>query len=128
MSSENQDPKNGPASSQKAPRITPLGDNRGVHIASDEPAPSHPAGAVDAAIDFGGFVISLGTSCMVNLGKYENPETGRYEKDLEAARQVIQILEMLQKKTRGNLEPEEERLIGSLIYDLRMAFVEASNA
>ncbi|MFU8803881.1 MAG: DUF1844 domain-containing protein [Bradymonadaceae bacterium] len=108
---------------EDAPRGTPLGDNTGVHIPSSAPDASASSG-ID--IDFGGFIISLGTSCMVNLGKFENPETGAVHKDLDAAKQVIHILNMLRDKTRGNLEPEEERLLSSLIHDLKVAFVQAS--
>lgn len=101
------------------PRITPLGDNAGVHIRTEEEPD-------EVAIDFGGFVVSLGTSCLINLGQHKNPETGKREKDLDAARQLIHILEMLQKKTRGNLDEDEGQLLKSLLFDLRMAYVEAT--
>ncbi|MBA2663678.1 MAG: DUF1844 domain-containing protein [Bradymonadaceae bacterium] len=63
---------------------------------------------------------------MINLGTFENPETGKIERDMAAARNIIQILVMLEQKTRGNLEAEEQRLIQSLIYDLKLAYVEAN--
>jgi hypothetical protein len=106
-------------------KAIPLGDNAGVHIPSGAEDPLR-AGGNEVEIDFAGFIISLGTSCMVNLGKFENPETGTTETDLDAARQVIHILSMLRDKTRGNLEQEEERLLSSLIHDLKLAFVQAS--
>lgn len=99
------------------PRVTPLGGNTGVHITS-----ARPDEALE--IDFGGFIVSLGTSCMVNLGKYPNPETGKLELDLDAGRQVIHILQMLAQKTRGNLEDDEAQLLRTLIYDLKLAYVE----
>ncbi len=102
----------------------PLGDNAGVYIPREEPR-EKPADE-DIHLDFGGFLVSLGTSCLVNLGRYEDPETGTTHVDLPAARQLIHILDMLQEKTRGNLSDEETQLLRSLLYDLRMAFVEAS--
>ena len=103
------------------PRVTPLGGNAGVHIRSDE----NPEDRQEASIDFGGFIVSLGTSCMINLGKHTNPETGQIGVDLPAARQVIEILEMLRHKTRNNLDPEEEKLLDTLLHDLKQAYQDA---
>ncbi len=103
------------------PRVTPLGGNAGVHIRSDDEEK-----ADEVAIDFGGFIISLGTSCMINLGKHEDPHTGTINRDLDAARQVIHILEMLREKTAGNLCVEEENLLKTLLADLRQAYGEAA--
>lgn len=102
-------------------RGTPLGGNAGVHIPSDEHAKS------EAPLDFGAYIISLGTSAHVAMGNVEDPISGETSVDLPTARQLIEILKMLRTKTDGNLEPDEERLLGGLIYELRMAFVEASN-
>ena len=78
-------------------------------------------------IDFATFVVSLGTSAFYHLGLVEDPETKQPSpKNLPLARQTIDILEVLSAKTRGNLEDEEARLLESLLYDLRMRFVEAS--
>lgn len=98
-----------------------LGDNAGVYIPSSDEG--EQATAVE--LDFGGFIISLGTSCLVNLGAIANPETGQTEVDLDSARQTIDILRILKDKTQGNLSTEEENLMDSLLYDLRTAFVEA---
>lgn len=101
-------------------KVTPLGDGAGVHIRRDSSAPD------PVEIDFGGFLISLGTSCLVNLGRHADPESGEFHVDLAGARQVIHILSMLREKTEGNLTEEEEHLLKSLLYDLRMAYVEAT--
>ncbi len=77
---------------------------------------------------FAGFVLSLATSALVHLGI--TPE-GEHEKDvepnLEAARQVIDILEMLQAKTRGNLDESERAMLESSLHDLHMRFVQAKS-
>lgn len=105
------------------PRVTPLGGNAGVHIKS---AQEQIEDDDEVAIDFGGFIISLGTSCMINLGEQADPQTGQSHCDLDAARQVIDILEMLQHKTSGNLTMEEKNLLKSLLRDLRQAYDKAA--
>lgn len=61
------------------------------------------------------------------LGRIPNPETGRGEVNLEYARMFIDQLEMLQDKTRGNLSHEESQVLTSVLSDLRLGFVQASN-
>lgn len=85
-----------------------------------------PAADPSRGIDFLSFVFSLGSSVLMHLGEAPNPETGKVEKNLTLARQTIDVLAMLQEKTRGNLTPEEDRFLGTLLYDLRLRFVEAS--
>lgn len=79
-----------------------------------------------APTDFITLIFSLGSSALIHLGDAPNPETGRTEKNLPLAKQTIDLLVTLQEKTRGNLTPEEERFFSSLLYDLRLRFVEAS--
>ncbi|GAB4233571.1 MAG: hypothetical protein Kow00109_06370 [Acidobacteriota bacterium] len=75
------------------------------------------------AVDFSGFIVSLATSAMACLGDIPDPATGKSEENLEGAQQMIDILSMLQAKTKGNLEPDEERLLDDLLYELRMRFL-----
>jgi hypothetical protein len=85
-------------------------------------------------IDFSTFVLSLAASAMVHLGLAPDPEAGaseagkRSSADLALARQTIDTLEMIQDKTRGNLQDEEAKLLQSVLYELRMAFVKAKGA
>lgn len=102
------------------PRITPLGDNAGVHVRSD-------AKKEAIEIDFGGFVLSLATTCLMHLGRYEGSSKGEEAPvDFDAARQMIHVLEMLEEKTEGNLEMDEAQLLRTLLYDLRIAYVEST--
>jgi hypothetical protein len=78
-----------------------------------------------APMDFSTFVLSLGSSAMVNLGKVPPPDSTETHKDLAAAKQIIDILGVLEEKTRGNLDESEEKLLKSLLYDLRVSFVDA---
>jgi hypothetical protein len=79
-----------------------------------------------SGIDFAGFVLSLATTAAVQFGDIPDPNTGeRAEPNLPAAGQMIEILTMLQAKTKGNLLPPEAQLIDDLLYELRMRFVQA---
>jgi hypothetical protein len=77
------------------------------------------------SIDFSTFILSLIGSAHVHLGDAPGPD-GRAEPDLELARQTIDVLGILQDKTKGNLSGEEERLLDQALYDLRMRYVEVS--
>ena len=80
-------------------------------------------------IDFSTFVLSLATSALYHMGMTEVPEGApQPEKNLPLARQSIDTLEMLQEKTRGNLSDEEDKLLQSVLYELRMSFVKAGQA
>ncbi len=76
-------------------------------------------------INFSNFVFSLSTSVLIQLGEIPDPITKESNKDFSAAKQTIDILGMLQEKTKGNLTSDEESLIESILYDLRMRFVKA---
>lgn len=76
-------------------------------------------------VDFSTFVLSLGTTALYQLGVMSNPASGEVaDPDPLIAQQTIDTLEMLRDKTRGNLNDEERKLIDSLLFELRMRFVE----
>jgi hypothetical protein len=77
-------------------------------------------------IDFYTFVFSLGSSAFVHLGEAPHPESQKTEVNLVLAQQTIDILGMLQQKTRGNLTAEEEKFLQSLLSDLRLRYVARS--
>jgi hypothetical protein len=88
-------------------------------------------------IDFSTFTLSLAASAMVHLGLAPDPDgaasqtderDARTPADLALARQTIDTLEMLQDKTRGNLGDDEAKLLQSVLYELRMAYVKAKDA
>jgi|ERR1700736_1708917 hypothetical protein len=87
------------------------------HIGGDDPLPR---------VDFATFVLSLSHSALMHLGEAPNPETGTLEKNLPLARQTIDLIAMLEEKTKGNLSGDEERLLGQILFDLRMRFVETT--
>jgi hypothetical protein len=101
--------------------------------AASEPPPSKPQPAADPGsersqgplpqINFPTFIASLNASALVHLGVIEDPVSGKAEKNLPMAKQTIDILSMLQQKTAGNLAAEEDSMLKSILYDLRILFV-----
>jgi hypothetical protein len=77
------------------------------------------------SISFSAFVISLATTAAVHLGDAVEPGTEPPPPDLDAAGQMIEILGLLEEKTRGNLTPEESTLLEQVLYELRMRFVQS---
>ena len=79
-------------------------------------------------LDFNALVLSLGSSVIVHLGEAPDPSTGekREKPEVEMAQQSIDLLAMLQEKTRGNLTPEEARFLENMLFDLRMLYVQVS--
>jgi len=76
-------------------------------------------------VSFATFVYSLSTSALVHLGEIPEPISEKMDKNLPLAKQTIDILGILQEKTKGNLTQEEENLLNSFLYDLRMRYVKA---
>jgi hypothetical protein len=77
-------------------------------------------------ITFPSFILSLATTAAVHFGDIADPNTGKTaEPDLAAARQMIDLIALLQDKTKGNLTAEEAKLVDDLLYELRMRFVQA---
>ncbi|MCF8104071.1 MAG: DUF1844 domain-containing protein [Desulfohalobiaceae bacterium] len=75
-------------------------------------------------VDFNTFVLSLSSSVMVYLGEVNDPGTGETDQDLDMARHTIDMLDMLEKKTKGNLDPDEERLLKNILFEMRMKFIQ----
>lgn len=78
-------------------------------------------------ISFTQFVISLASSAAIHFGDFPDPATGKpADLNLEGASQMIEILALLEEKTRGNLTAEERQVLEQVLYELRLRFVEAS--
>ena len=76
-------------------------------------------------VNFSTFIFSVSTSALLNLGELADPNTGQTCHNLPLAKQTIDILAMLQTKTEGNLDTEEENLLKNMLYELRMKYVAA---
>ena len=76
-------------------------------------------------IDFSSFILSLYSSGLVQLGKVEDPSTGKKTINLDLAKHTIEMIAMLEQKTKGNLTDEENNLLKALLSEIRIVFVEA---
>ena len=102
-----------------------MSDN-GEHDPAERAYSEHAQAKELPAVDFLNLVVSMSHSALLHLGDAPDPATGKREQDLPLARQTIDLLAMLQEKTHGNLNGDEERVLTQAIYDLRMRFVEVS--
>ena len=79
-------------------------------------------------LPFTAFVLSLASTAAIHFGDLPDPSSGQIaEPNLEGATQMIEILELLQEKTRGNPTAEERQVLEQVLYELRMRFVTASS-
>ncbi len=108
-------------------------DKRGQSEESEDQADTAAAEEQKASADmplpeinFATFIASLNASALVNLGVIADPASGAKEKNLPIAKQTIDIMSMLQEKTKGNLTVDEESMLKSILYDLKLMFVKES--
>ena len=76
--------------------------------------------------DFTGFISTLAMQAMVALGEIAHPQTGQPEPDLAQARYLVDVIQLLSEKTKGNLSKEEAQELKTLLYELRVKFVKKS--
>lgn len=76
-------------------------------------------------VDFSGFILSIYSTGLVQLGKVEDPSSGEVKKDLTMAKYTIDMMAMLSEKTKGNLNEDETKLMQALLSEIRMVYVEA---
>lgn len=74
-------------------------------------------------MNFPTFIMSMNASALVHLGVIEDPATGKKESNMLLAKQTIDILTMIEEKTRGNLTEDEEKMLQSILYDLKIIYV-----
>ena len=80
------------------------------------------------ALSFTAFVVSLAGTAAIHFGDLPDPISGeRADLNLDGAAQMIEILSLLEQKTRGNLTLEERQVLEQVLYELRMRFVEATS-
>jgi hypothetical protein len=87
-------------------------------------APEAPPSGAGEPVTFSSFLLGLSTQALLSLGEVPDPTTGKPTRDLSAAKHLIDLLGVLRDKTRNNLDAGEESLFDSVLYDLRMRYVE----
>jgi hypothetical protein len=94
----------------------------------EEPKPGRGPGQTEdrqemPPVTFTDFIVSLSTSVIYHFGDIPDPVTRKAEKNLVAAKQTIDILGILEQKTKGNLDENEKRLMDAILFELRMRYV-----
>lgn len=79
-------------------------------------------------VSFGTFVSGLGVQALMAMGQMENPVTHKKEIDLDQAKYLIDTIQMLKEKTKGNLKPDEDKSVEGLLYNLQMGYVKVSQS
>lgn len=106
------------AESKEEPEVEGKGAEQGGH---GEPH-THPV-----EINFASFIFSLGRSAFFHLGEEPDPVTGEKMVSLPMAKETIDIISLLEEKTKGNLTQDEEQLVRNMLYALRMRYVEMAS-
>jgi hypothetical protein len=100
--------------------------------AAEQPVPTQAAGSGSAGsaqpasgipVTFSSFVISLGSSSLMLMGEQLDPDQQPLPVNLPQAKEIIDVLSMLEGKTKGNLTPEEQTLLRDMLYSVRMKYV-----
>ena len=99
-------------------------DSAGAKSASNDTKSSGQSASQLPDINFASFIISLSSSALYLLGDIPDSETNKTQRNLTLAKQTIDILGLLKEKTVGNLTREESQMLESLLYDLRMRYVD----
>jgi len=118
-----------PAAASSVAHGTPSGGNAAKPVTpSTVPASVPPEDAPKRAPAFENLIRSLGQNAAMLLGGYADPRTGQPVLDLEGAREMIDMLDVLREKTIGNLAPEEDSLLLGVLGNLKLAFMEMAKA
>lgn len=108
---------------EKEPVSPPAGEKPEIkeNVQSKEESFDYPP------INFSNFVLSLSTSALFHFGDFPDPSSGKTQKDLSAAKQTIDIINMINEKTKGNLNEQENNLIQGVLYELKMRYVKENS-
>jgi hypothetical protein len=137
-------PRVDPVESASQPEATSSTNTASAAAAAEAQTqpPSHPERSEDAELpdeeaelpgaddpaSFASFMMSIASNAASSLGMMEHPVTHKREVDLELGKHWIDVLGMLQQKTRGNLLPQEKQILEGLLADLRMQYVSLTNS
>lgn len=113
------------AEGQRREADAPEGPEAKPATAPEPPAPPPSKEEPEQEGPFAEFLLNLCSSAFMSLGQVPNPLTGRPELDIQSAASIIDILEMLKTKTRGNLSLDESALLDQSLYQLKMLYVQA---
>jgi hypothetical protein len=107
---------------QEKQQAAPTGKKEEPETPEEETADRGPL----PEVNFQSLIFSLSSSALFHLGEIADPQTGQKQKDLPLAKHSIDTIALLQEKTRGNLEEEEQKFIDNILTDLRWRYVKAA--
>ncbi len=84
-------------------------------------------GQVLPPLDFSSLVLPFYTQALVSLGVIINPTSKKFEKNLELTKRLIDLLDLLRERTKGNLKEEEEKFLSSCLHHLKMSYMQEAN-
>lgn len=104
------------------------GDSPAASSSAQKPTAAAPESSTASAapglpVTFSSFVISLGSSSLMLMGEQLDPEQGALPVNLPQAKEIIDLLSVLEDKTKGNLTPDEQTVLRDMLYALRMKYV-----
>ena len=100
----------------------PAAPSAAAHEAHSAPTPGTEAGS-GVPVTFASFVISLGSSSLMLMGEQLDPQQPAMPVNLPQAKEIIDLLSVLDAKTKGNLSTEEQTILRDMLYALRMKYV-----
>ncbi len=115
------------STSEEAVSVTPKPSVSSEEQKDAPPPPSSESLPPMPPLTFSSFVFSLGTSSLMLMGESLDPQSPAPPVNLPQAKEIIDILSMLEEKTKGNLSSEETSVIGDMLYTLRMKYVSATS-
>jgi hypothetical protein len=120
--------ESGEARAEDLKKDETVGDKKSEEKAAKEDDPAGTREEYIQEVTFSNFVLSLSTTVMYHLGDFPDPTTNKAEKNLAAAKQTIDMLNMIKIKTAGNLDNDEKGLLEGILYELMMRYVKEKEA
>lgn len=120
--------ESGEARGEDLKKEAAAGDEKSEKKSPDKDAQASTQKEYLPEVTFSSFVLSLSTTVMYHLGDFPDPDTKKAEKNLAAAKQTIDMLNMIRIKTSGNLDVNEKELLEGILYELMMRYVKEKDA
>jgi Domain of unknown function (DUF1844) len=120
--------ESGEARAEDLKKDETVGDKKSEEKAAKEDDQAGTREEYIPEVTFSNFVLSLSTTVMYHLGDFPDPATNKAEKNLVAAKQTIDMLNMIKIKTAGNLDNDEKGLLEGILYELMMRYVKEKEA
>ncbi len=119
--------KRGQAREEPSSTSTPPASSPAPEVSQDTQTASGHTHEAAPPLSFSSFIFSLGTSALMLMGEKLSPDQPNTPVNLPQAKEIVDILSILEEKTKGNLTTEEAAVMEDMLYTLRMKYVEAAS-